>query len=219
MRPCITIRPNSKRKGKRQRTLKEWAQRADTSWVAEQIDWYGGKKKAVLLFSHQALWYTPGWDPLPIRLVIVRDPEGKLRDEVFFSTDPDTDPVQMINWVVMRWSVETTFEEARQHLGMETQRQWSDLAIQRTTPILLGLFSIVTWITFQMTQNEVIPIQKTAWYSKEKGTFSDCLFMVRKNIWQTQIHNYVISTGDEDITQFTPDILDLLLELGYPKAA
>ena len=116
-----------------------------------------------------------------------------------------------------RWKL--PYEEAREHLGLETQRQWSEKAIQRTTPILLGLFSIVTWITFHLTQNEAIPIQKIAWYPKEKVTFSDCLFMVRKHIWQTQIHNYVISTPQEDIIQFTPDILDLLLELGYPKAA
>jgi len=171
------------------------------------------------LFSHQALWYTPGWDPLPIRFVLVRDPEGKLRDEVFFSTDPDADPVQMVNGVVMRWSVESTFEEAREHLGMETQRQWSDKAIQRTTPILLGLFSIVTWITFQLTQNEAIPIQKTAWYNKEKGTFPDCLFLVRMHIWKTQAPNYVISTENPNLIQFTPDMLDLLLMLSYPKAA
>ncbi len=207
------------KKGKRQRTLKEWAQRADTPWVKEEIDWYGGEMKTMLLFAHNALWYTPGWDPLPIRFVMVRDPEGKLRDDVFFCTDQQADPVQVVNWAVMRWSVETTFEEIREHLGMETQRQWSEKAIQRTTPIVLGLFSIVTWITFHLTQNEEIPIQKTAWYNKEKVTFSDCLFMVRKHIWQTQIQNYVISTPDDDIIQFTSDILDLLLMLGYPKAA
>ncbi len=207
------------KKGKRQRTLKEWAQRADTPWAKEKIEWYGGETKTMQLFSHQALWYTPGWDPLPIRFVIVRDPAGKLRDEVFFCTDPDADPVQMVNWVVLRWSMETTFEETREHLGMETQRQWSDKAIQRTTPIVLGLFSIVTWMTFHLTQNEAIPIQKTAWYNKEKVTFSDCFFMVRKHIWQTQIHNYMISTSPDDIIQFTPDILDVLLEMGYSKAA
>jgi len=218
-RPPKGKRGPKPKKGKRPRTLKEWAQRADTPWVEEEIDGYGGKKKAMWLFAHEALWYTPGWDPLPIRFVMVRDPEGKLRDEVFFCTDQDADPVQIINGVVMRWSVESTFEEAREHLGMETQRQWSDLAIQRTTPVLLGLFSIVTWITFQLTQNETVPIQKTAWYNKEKGTFSDGLFLVRKQIWKTQIQNYVISTEDEDIIQFTPDILDLLVEWGYPRAA
>lgn len=207
------------KKGNRQRLLKEWGQRADTPWVKEELDWYGGKQKTMLLFSHKALWYTPGWDPLPIRFVMVRDPEGKLRDEVFFCTDPEAHPVQIVNWVVMRWSVEVAFEDAREHLGMETQRQWSDLAIQRTTPVLLGLYSIVTWISAQLSQNEDIPINSTAWYHKEKVAFSDCLFLVRKHIWQTQIQNYMISTTEADIIQFTPDILDLLLMLGYPKAA
>ena len=218
-RPPKGKRGRQPKKGKRQRTLKEWAGRADTPWVEEEIDWYGGTKKKLWLFAHNALWYTPGWDPLPIRFVMVRDPEGKLRDEVFFCTDQEAKSGSIITWVVMRWSLESTFEEARAHLGVETQRQWSDLAIQRTTPILLGVFSIVTWITFQGTQNQAVPIQKTAWYKKEKVTFSDCLFLVRKHIWQTQIQNYVISTGGEDIIQFTPDILDLLVEFGYLEAA
>jgi hypothetical protein len=217
-------RPPGKRgrhpkKGKRQRSLLDWAKRADTPWVEEEIDWYGGEKKKMWLFAHKALWYTPGWDPLSIRWVMVRDPEGKLRDEVFFSTDPQADPVQIVNWFVMRWSLEVTFEEVREHLGMETQHQWSDKAIQRTTPIVLGLYSIVTWITADLAQQDDIPIQRTAWYNKEKVTFSDCLFLVRKHIWQTQIANYVMSTPDEDIIQLTPDILDLLLIVGYPKAA
>lgn len=207
------------KKGKRQRSLKEWAQRRDTPWVKEEIDWYGGETKKMLLFTHKALWYTPGWDPLPIRFVMVRDPQGHYRDEVFFCTDKDADPVQVLNWVVMRWSVEATFEDAREHLGMETQRQWSDLAVQRTTPVVLGLYSIVTWITFHLTQNEEIAIQKTAWYHKEKVTFSDCLFMVRRHIWKIQVQNYVISTENPDLIQFTPDMLDLLVMLGYPKAA
>jgi hypothetical protein len=207
------------KKGKRQRSLKEWAHRSDTAWIEETIDWYGGEKKTMQLFSRIAWWHTPGWDPLPIRFVMVRDPHGKLRDEVFFSTDLHADPVQILQWVIQRWSVEVTFEEAREHLGMETQRQWSDKAIQRTTPVLLALFSIVTWITAQAAQQENIPIQHTAWYHKEKVTFSDCLFMVRKQIWKSQAKHYVMSTDEEDITQFNPDTLDLLLTLGYPKAA
>ena len=84
---------------------------------------------------------------------------------------------------------------------------------------MLGLYSIVTWITAHLAQQDDIPIQRTAWYNKEKVTFSDCLFLVRKHIWQTQIANYVMSVPDQDIIQLTPDILDLLLMLGYPKAA
>ena len=207
------------KKGSRQRSLKEWARRTTAPWVKADVNWYGGKQKTLLLLTHKSRWYTPGWAPLPLRWVMVRDPQGKLRDEVFFCTDQDADPVQIINWVVMRWSVEIAFEDARQHLGMESQRQWSEGAIQRTTPVLLGLYSIVTWLTAHLAQQQEIPIQSTAWYHKEKVTFSDCLFLVRRHLWQTQVQNYVISTSEDDLTQFTPDILDLLLILGYPKAA
>jgi hypothetical protein len=96
------------------------------------------------VFSRTALWYTPGLPPVNIRYVLVCDPEGKLRMEAFFCTDPQAMPVQILPWVVMRWAVEATFEEARAHLGLETQRQWSDHAIARTTPVLLALFSLVT---------------------------------------------------------------------------
>ena len=218
-RPSKGKRGPKPKKGKRQRTLKEWAQQADTPWVEEQVEWYGGKTKTMLLFSHKALWYTPGWEPLPLRFVMVRDPQGKLPDAVFFCTDKDADPVQILNWTVMRWSMEVTFKEARVHLGMETQRQWSNLAIQRTTPVLLSLYSIVTWSTAHWVPHQDIPIQRTAWYPKEKATFSDCLYMVRKHIWQTQTQNYMISTSETNFIQFNPDILDLLLEWGYPKVA
>jgi hypothetical protein len=88
-----------------------------------------------------ALWYTPGEPPVAIRDVLVADPGGKRRMEAFFCTALEATPVQILAWVVMRWSVGVTFEEARAHLGFETQRQWSEKAIARTTPVLLGLFS------------------------------------------------------------------------------
>ncbi len=92
----------------------------------------------MLIFTRTALWYRMGYPPVKIKYVITRDPEEKLRDEVFACTDTEASPEQIINWFVMRWGLEVTFEEAREHLGMETQRQWSDLAIARTTPILLS---------------------------------------------------------------------------------
>ena len=79
-----------------------------------------------------------------IRWVLVRDPSGEKEPQAFLCTDLEADPVDILRWFVRRWRTETTFEEARRHLGMETQRQWSDLAILRTTPALLGLFSLVT---------------------------------------------------------------------------
>ena len=122
-----------------------------------EVDWYGGQRKQLWVFSRTALWYTPGLPPVAIRYVLVADPEGKLRMEAFFCTDLQATPAQILAWVVMRWSVEVTFEEARAHLGLETQRQWSDQAIARTTPVLLALFSLVTVLALQLSQRRADP--------------------------------------------------------------
>ena len=107
-------------KGKRQRRLQEWAVRSDTPWETVEVDWYGGQRKKLWVFSRTALWYTPGLPPVDIRYVLVADPEGKLRMEAFFCTDLQATPVEILQWVVMRWSVEVTFEEGRAYLGLET---------------------------------------------------------------------------------------------------
>jgi hypothetical protein len=173
-------------KGKRQRSLKLWAARSDTPWKEVEVDWYGGQRKQLWVFSRTALWYTPGWAPVAIRWVLVRDPEGKLPDAAFLCTDLQATPEQILHWVVMRWSVEVTFEETRAHLGVETQRQWSDLAIARTTPVLLGLFSLVTLLALRLRPEGRVPIEVTAWYHKPEPTFADCLAMVRQHLWRTR---------------------------------
>ncbi len=205
------------KKGQRQRRLRTWAARSDTPWQSHEIFWYGGKRKTMLLFSRTALWYRPGWDPVPIRYVIVRDPQSKLKDEVFFCTDPSLCPLQILKWVVMRWSVEVTFEEARAHLGLETQRQWSDLAIERTTPCLLALFSLVTLMTLHLCQDNAIPIQTTAWYKKQQPTFSDCILLVRRHIWRARF--LVNSAPEAEFVQFPKEMLDLLCMFDLPVAA
>jgi len=187
-------------KGARQRSLKQWAARGDTPWEETAVAWYGGQQKKLLLFSRTALWYTPGAAPVAIRYVITRDPDGKLRDEVFASTKLDATPTQIIEWVVMRWSVETTFEEAREHLGLETQRQWSEMAIGRTTPCLLGLFSLVVVLTHRLRPDGKVPVLTAAWYEKPAATFSDCLILVRKHLWRSL--NYVNSAPRAESVSF-----------------
>jgi DDE superfamily endonuclease len=175
-------------KGARARSLKEWAARSDTPWNEIEIDWYGGKRKKMLVFSRIALWHTEAEVPVPIRFLITRDPDGKYQDEFFACTQLDATPAQILEWFVMRWSIEVTFEEARAHLGMETQRQWSNLAIARTTPCLLGLFSLVVLFAKRLQADGKVPILTTAWYKKEEATFSDCLFLVRKHLWLSFDH-------------------------------
>jgi protein-S-isoprenylcysteine O-methyltransferase Ste14 len=203
-------------KGKRQRSLQGWAKRADTPWETVEVDWYRGEHKTLWIFSRTALWYTPGLPPVAIRYVVVADPEGKLRMEAFFCTDLQATPVDILQWVVMRWSVEVTFEEVRAHLGRETQRQWSDQAIARTTPVLLALFSLVTVLALRLSEGRQIPVPVTAWYHKAEPTFADCLALVRGHLWRAR---YLVNSAPEaEFMQFPREAFELLLH-GFPLAA
>jgi hypothetical protein len=203
-------------KGQRQRSLQGWAERSDTPWEDVEVDWYGGQRKTLWVFSRTALWYTPKWPPVAIRYVLVCDPEGKLRMEAFFCSDLQATVEQILHWVIMRWSVEVTFEEARAHLGLETQRQWSDRAIARTTPVLLALFSLVTLLALRLSQGGQLPVPVTAWYQKAEPTFADCLALVRRHLWCARY--LVNSTTELEFVQFPREAFELLLH-GLPLAA
>jgi hypothetical protein len=203
-------------KGKRQRSLQGWAERSDTPWETVEVDWYRGQRKQLWVFSRPALWHTPRLRPVAIRYVLVADPERKLRTEAFFCTDLQATPARILQWVVMRWSVEVTFEEARAYLGVETQRQWSDCAIARTTPVLFALFSLVTVLALRLSQGGAIPAEATAWYPKAEPTFVDCLALVRPHLWRARY--LVNSAAEPEFVQFPREAFELLLT-GLPLAA
>ena len=195
--------PKSKRgpkpkKGKRLPSLQDRLHDTRTHWQKTTIDWYGGRKYTIEYASGKALWYTPGFDPLPIRWVLVRDPAGKYEATAFLCTALNAKPLQVLHWFILRWNVEVTFQEARAHLGLETQRQWSDLAIARTTPVLLGLFSLVTLLADQLTKDEPFPVRTSAWYTKKEPTFSDALAVVRRYIWFGLWGKYIQSASNSD---------------------
>lgn len=181
-------RPKGKRgpkakKGARQPSLQARLNDPQTHWQSAEIAWYGGEQKRIEFTTGSHLWYTAGCDPLPLRWVLVRDPEGKFEATAFLCTNPDADPLQILAWFILRWSLEVTFQEARAHLGVETQRQWSDLAIARTTPALFGLFSLVTLMALSLSHLHPLPVRTSAWYTKEQPTFSDVLAFVRHFLW------------------------------------
>jgi hypothetical protein len=152
-------------------------------WTPLTLPWYDGLTRTIEYLSGTALWYRIGLPPVALRWVVVRDPLGKVELQSFFCTLPTAIPLQILAWFILRWSLETTFEEARAHLGIETQRQWSTLAIQRTTPLLLGLFSFITLLTHRLLTDDACPIRTAAWYAKPSPTFSDAIALVRRSLW------------------------------------
>ena len=137
------------------------------------------------MVSNTALWYSTGLPAVPLRWVLIRDPREEFRTQALVCTDLGAEPERIISWFVRRWQMEVTFQEVvRQRLGFETQRQWSQKAIQRTAPALLGLFSLVTLFAHrQMVQEGSRTIRRAAWYDKSRPTFTDALALVRKELW------------------------------------
>src|SRR3954447_19815858 len=182
--PCRpTKRGRRPVKGPRLPKLKKQLTDAATVWRTVTLTgWYGNQTRTVVIASDVAVWYRGGSPPIPLRWVLVRDPPGEREPQAFFSTDPELDPVMILTYFVRRWQVEVTFSESRAHLGVETQRQWSDHAILRTTPALLGLFSLITIWANELAQADggMLRCHAAAWYQKKDPTFSDAIAAVRR---------------------------------------
>ena len=180
------------------------------AWQETEVTWYGNEKKSVRILTGINLWYSAGEKPLFIRWVLVIQP-GAEQAEAFFSTDLNAAPDQIINHFILRWNVEVTFEESRAHLGIETQRQWSDKAIARTTPCLMALFSLVCLFTVEMMKNNTLPILSTAWYNKKsEATFSDIMTYVKRSIWAKNYFND--STFDGEYMKIKSEQWETLLD-------
>ena len=162
------------------------------------------------LTSQTAVWYHPGKPVIPLRWVLIRDPKGEYEPLALLSTQLDHPPLQIVNWFVRRWQIEVTFEEARRHLGLETQRQWSDKAMARTTPVLLGLFSWVTVVAHHLWQTEAVSVRQAAWYVKDRPTFADALSWVRQQLWQASL-TFCMSDQHPDIVKIPTSFLNRLL--------
>ena len=162
------------------------------------------------VFSRTALWYTSGWAPVAIRFVLVRDPEGKLPDAAFLCTDLQASPAQILAWVVMRWSVEVTFAEARAHLGIETQRQWSDPAIARTTPVLFGLFSLVTVLALRFCPSGQLPVETHRVVPQIRSHLRGLSHLGAAHLWRARYLGN--SAPPADLVQLPREAFECLLE-------
>ncbi len=188
-------------KGQRRPSLKTLLDQPQVTWSSAEVAWYDGTIRTLELTSQTAVWYSSGKPPVLIRWVLVRDPEGVFDPQALLCTDPAADPTQILEWFVLRWQLEVTFQEVRTHLGMETQRQWSDLAIARTTPALLGLFSWTTLAAHSLQKRHPMTQRTAAWYDKPSPTFVDAIALVRRHLWLAS-EDFSLSAGNSDTQEF-----------------
>ena len=208
----IPGRPGRPRhKGARQPTLKAVSTCETTTWRSVMLSqWYGQGNKVVEIATGTAVWYSKALPTVPLRWVMVRDPQHKLEPQAFLCTDETVEPEQILAWFIRRWQIEVTFEEARAHLGMETQRQWSSRAIARTTPAILALYSIVTLTAKQLVPKDDVMTRHAAWYAKDSPTFSDTIALVRRSLWSEEI--YSGSRDQRDTLKIPRALFDRLTE-------
>jgi hypothetical protein len=204
-------RGRPRRKGKRRPTLEAVLADEKTQWSKLTIDdWYGEGPREVDVATDTAVWYHSGKPPVAIRWVLIRDPQERFKPQALLSTNLEHTSAQMLTWFVRRWTIEVTFEEARAHLGMETQRQGNDRAMARATPALLSLYSIITLTAQLLIEKGATCVRSTAWYGKTRPTFSDAIALVRRQLWD-HIH-FSTSQQETDMIQIPRVLLERLTE-------
>ena len=185
-------------KGPRRPKLKQLLDLPALSWAPVPVAWYDGTTRTMELASHTAVWYHWGKPPVAIRWVLIRDPKGELDTQALLCTDEAVAPTQIVEWFVLRWQLEVTFQEVRAHLGVETQRQWSDRAIASTTSVLMGLFSWIAVAAHVLQERRPIIQRTDARYAKSPPTFVDDVALVRRHLWIASL-NFSTSSLDDNI--------------------
>lgn len=206
---CGKGRP--RKKGNRFPTPQQILSDEHTIWTRVKVVWYDRQEREVEIFTTLAVWFHYGLPAVPIRYLLIRDLAGKFVPQALLSTDPALSPEQMLTYFMRRWQMETTFQQVRAHLGIETQRQWSDKAIARTTPALMGLFSLVTLLANALTLREGVSVRTSTWYVKSLPTFADALALVRSHLWA--YWTFHISADDPDMVKVPRVLLERFNDL------
>jgi hypothetical protein len=194
-----------RRKGVRLPSLQQRLRDRKTKWSKVTVPhWYSAGPRTIQIATGTAVWYRVGLPVVPIRWILIRDPQQEFRPQALLSTNLEVAPQQAVQWFVLRWQLETTLAEVRAKLGVESQRQWSDLAIARTTPCLLALFSLVTLWAADLDQRGQLSVRPSAWYRKHQLTFSDTIAAVRQQLWTDSL--FAWSTPKQDQIK-TPRVL------------
>lgn len=199
------------KKGARQPTPEARLHDPETRWQKHTVRWYGAEEREVEIATGTAVWFHNGLPPVPVRWVLVRDPKGEFDPVALVCNKQEITAEQIVEWFVLRWQVEVTFQEVRAHLGVETQRQWSEPAIARTTPVLMGLYSLTALLAYADLGALPLPVRRAAWYQKEAATFSDTLAWVRRRLWPAAINR--TSQQEADVVMIPRTQLELFTDV------
>lgn len=209
--PAYSGKGRPRKKGKRLPTPQQLIQDKQTVWKRLTLPWYNQGPRQLEIASGTALWFHYGLPGVPVRYVLIRDLADKFKPQALLSTDLTLSPEDILAYFMRRWQMEPTFQHVRTHLGLETQRQWSDKAIARTTPVLMGLFSLVTLIAHTLLTRQAVPVPTTAWYPKQLPTFSDAIALVRRHLWA--YFAFSISTDEPDMIKVPRDLWNRFSDL------
>ena len=201
-----------RRNGERLPTLTQRLLDPQTTWRTLIVQsWYGETERCVKVTTGVAVWSHPGQPIVPLRWLLVRDPLSLFKPQAFLCTDQGASPNDILSWFVRRWTIEVTFAEVRRHLGVETQRQWSDRAIARTTPVLLGLYALVTLWTDDLHRSQALVVRSAKWYRKTSLTFADAIAAVRRQIWADAA--FTTSPTQSEMSKIPGHVYDRLADI------
>lgn len=184
-------RGRPKIKGERLPSLKAMKQNPHRQWTAVEMEGYGGMQRMCWVSVTECCWVpSEGGGVIRVRLVFVKDSHDKDDSPVFclITSASQLSLGAIVSTYTCRWSQEVTHRDVREHLGMETQRQWSDLSISRSTPLLFACYSLVFLIAHRMHQESPIETTQASWYQKEEPAFSDLMTGIRKMIREHQLN-------------------------------
>ena len=187
-------------KGARRPSLKAFLEQTDVTWTSAAVAWYDSTTRTVNSPPRQRSGTAPASLPSSFAGCWSETPRAAFAPQALLCTDPSADPARILEWFVLRWQLEVTFQEVRTHLGVETQRQWSDLAIARTTPVLLGLFSWTTLAAHGLQKGRPMTQRRAAWYDKPSPTFVDAIALARRHLWLAP-EGFSRSASDPDIQE------------------
>jgi hypothetical protein len=209
--PPYSGKGRPRKKGKRLPTPQQLIDDPTTVWTRLPFLCYNHQLRDIEISTHLAVWFHNGQPPVPIRFILIRDGLGKFDPQVLLCTDLSFDPLDILVFFKRRWQMEPTFRHVREYLGVESQRQWSTQAIARTTPVLLGLFSLITVLAHSLSTRHNVPCRSAAWYAKLLPTFSDALALVRFSLWAH--FTFQISASDPDLVKVPRVLLERFNDL------